>query len=207
MRRLSGTQLRLFAALGVAVLILVYSATATRRPPRAQPETTETRRAKRVKAEKAPVLRAAAPADADFKRYEMIASRDIFSAPKPPEPKPSATQGIPPIGSAKPNLQPVQPPQPVVAKPAAPPPLTGWSYVGCVAFGGRKLGIMQSDSASTTQDVEVGAQFQGYKVESIAGDQIVLASGVSKQILKRPPDFQITPLGGSVPEAKQRGQS
>jgi hypothetical protein len=206
MRKPSATQLRLAAALGVALLILAYSATNTRRPAPVQTEKTEKRATPRAKPEKASVLRAAAPADANFQRYEMIASRNIFSAPKPPEPKPAADSGkLPPITPVKPESP--RPPQTTVAKPpSGPPALTGWSYVGCVSFGGKKLGIMQSDSANTTQDVEVGAQFQGYKVESIEGDEIVLAAGGSRQVLKRPADFQVVPLGGSVAEARPRGQ-
>lgn len=204
MPKLSATQLRLAAALGVAVLILAYSAMGTRGPAPVQTEKTGRRATTRAKTEKPFVLRAAAPADADFQRYDMIVSRDIFSAPKPPAPKPSADSGkLPPIKPAK--TEKPQPSKPVVRPPAGPPPLTGWSYVGCIVFGGKKLGIMQSDSANTTQDVEVGAQFQGYKVESIAGEEIVLVAGGNRQVLKRPEDFQVAPLSGGVPEARPRG--
>jgi hypothetical protein len=205
MQKLSARQLRLFAALGVAVLILAYSAMGTRRPAPAQRGKAETRKASRPKREKPLVLRAAAPADADFQRYEMIVSRDIFSAPKPPAPKAQDGGKLPPIKPSKPENP--RPTAPAVTRPSGPPPLTGWSYVGCVVFGEKKLGIMQSDSANTTQDVEVGAQFQGYQVESIEGEEIVLVAGGSRQVLKRPADFQTVPLGGSVPEPGPRGRS
>jgi hypothetical protein len=206
MQKLSARQLRLFAALGVAVLILAYAAMGTRGPAPVQTAKTEKRTTARAKAEKPFVLPWAAPADADFQRYEMIVSRDIFSAPKPAEPKPRADSGrLPPIKPSKPDNP--RPTAPAVARPSGPPPLTGWSYVGCVVFGEKKLGIMQSDSANTTQDVEVGAQFQGYKVESIEGEEIVLVAGGSRQVLKRPADFQTVPLGGSVPEPGPRGRS
>jgi len=202
MQKPSATRPWLFAALGAAVLVLGYSARGTHQAPPVAQQTRRQRTAKAKAAEAPPVLRAAAPADATFDRYAMLVSRSVFSPPAPPKPARESLASIPAIKPERPGRTTVVP-RPAMERPTgppAPPPLTGWSYVGYVVIGGKKLGIVANDSANTTENIEIGASFHGYTVDSVDGEQIVLTAGGSQQVLKRPTDFQLVPLSGGAPE-------
>jgi hypothetical protein len=202
-----GMQPWLFAALGAAVLVLLYSMTGTGRAPRVAREASKKHKARTASADTAVTLRAAAPADATFDRYRMIIARNVFSPPAPPKPAEGPKVSIPPIKPAQ-TVRPTPAASEAVTRPSGPPPpppLTGWSYVGYVVIGGKKLGIVENDGANTTENVEIGASFHGYTVKSVDGEQIVLEARGSEQILKRPTDFGLVPLSGSAsPQPSQR---
>ena len=216
MKQPSGTQLRLGLGLLAAVAILVYSMNSGHQPPAAvdarkgearPPAPTGAAREEG----KAELLHQAAPSDADYGRYEMVADRNVFAPPQPPPPRPARRPSRsgplpPPLGlpSGGPLIvydpfgNPVRPPD---TGPPPPPPvrtLTGWSYAGYLRVDETSYGILQSESSSTVREAAVGSDFQGFRVESVSGDEIVLSAGGSRTTLKRPKEYPMIPLGKSA---------
>jgi hypothetical protein len=130
----------------------------------------------------------AAPADAAFGRYEAMVKRDIFSPPAPPKVQPAGGSGLPPM----PNPQPAgggssTPPTPRVD-------VSGWTYVGYIVMGGVTYGVLQNDANGTAQEVAVGGDFLGAKVQKVTSEEITLSSGGAPITLTVPRDFPVTPL-------------
>ena len=211
MARLSSSQLRLGGGLVVAAVLLVYTLNSGQQPAptieKHKPRMRTTVVAQQDAGQQAAApLRWAAPSDADFGRYEPIAARDIFSPPKPKVEKPKPVRPAPPplvppigprLGIRGPNgeLIDTRPPAP---RPAPPPTLTGWTYVGYLTINGTTRAILQSDSSDTVQSPEVGTDFQGFHVVSADGEEAVLTAGGGRTTLKRTKDFPILPLGKSA---------
>lgn len=214
MGKLTPSQLRLGGGLVVAILVLFYTMSSNQHPAatteKHKSRTTTTAVRQRETAEQpAEPLRQAAPAEADFGRYQAMAERDVFSPPKPPKPK-QAKQSLPPLPPKmrQPGVQlaiydrngEVLGSRPVDTGPVVQPvrQLTGWSYVGYLKVDDKSYGIMQNDSGNTVSKAEVGADFQGFHVESVNGKEIVLSAGGNRTTLKRPDDFPVLPLGKSA---------
>ncbi len=194
----------------VALLVLGYTLNSSQHPASA-PEKHKSRAKATARQEPngeqaVEQLRQAAPADADFARYQMVADRNVFEPPKPPQPK--QTPMPPPLPSRPPRpagvVLPVHDQTGAImgAQVAPPPPprptLTGWSYAGYLKVDDKSYGIMQNDSSNTVSKAEVGTDFQGFHVESVTGKEIVLSAGGSRMTLKTPEDFSVAPLGRSA---------
>ncbi len=214
MGKLTPSQIRLGGGLVLALLVLGYTINSSQHqaaPPekhRSKVKLTVAAAEPRAGAQAAEPLRQAAPADADLGRYQALIDRNIFEAPKPPQPKP--VKKLPALPTGKPRVGQSIPvhdldgslvgSKPVNTGPVTPPAptLTGWSYVGYLKVDDRSYGIMQSDSSNTVSKAEVGADFQGFRVESVTGKEIVLNYGGARTTLKAPEDFPILPLGKSA---------
>jgi hypothetical protein len=141
----------------------------------------------------------AAPEDAAFGRYEAMVKRDIFSAPAPPKSQ------QPPGGSSVP---PLHVPPASVGGPSTPPvpsvDVSGWTYVGYIVMGGVTYGVLQNDANATAQDVPVGGDFLGAKVQKVTSEEITLSSGGAPITLTVPRDFPVTPLNKAAGPAPSR---
>ncbi len=200
MRKASAKSVLYVAGLAAALIYLAYSVTSTR-PPRTgagrKPATTETAATGRREAVE---LVQAAPSEADFSRYQMIVDRDIFSAPKPPPPP------LPPISISKPYVFRPGDDKPTPSAPPTPPSLANWSYVGYVTIDGVMTGLLQNDETNrSVKELKVREQFQGYRVESITREEMVLSFSGTRVSLTKPLDFPIVPLEG-IQAAAQAGR-
>ena len=192
MRRVSPKTIVYLLGFLSALAYLAYSVTSTRPPTgkkaEGKPAKTQEQAAKKPEAIR---LVQAAPADADFSRYQVILGRNIFSPPAPPLPPPT----IPPI----PRPYVFKPGDEIPQKPPTPPApsLSKWSYVGYVTVDGKTIGIIQNDEDDSYRELKLGEDFQGYKVDVISREEMGLSFRSTKASLKRPLDFPIVPLEGA----------
>jgi hypothetical protein len=144
----------------------------------------------------------AAPNDAELKRYQVIVARNIFAPPAPPTPKVTTPTAVPELFRKTVLIAPTGPPPPYVPQPTS---LTGWEYAGYFAVDGAKKGVLQNKNSTSAKFLGTGEEFQGWRVESISGEQIVLAAGATRTTLERPRDFPVVPLEGMTAQAPRAG--
>jgi len=192
MKKPSFSRLALVVLLFAAIAFLLYTLSSS------PPQPAKKRRGGRRPVAVAPLgggeksLALAAPADAEFGRYEIIAARNVFSPPEPPKPPPP--KQILPLPPIKPPAPPVSPP-PLPPSPPPAPTFPGWSYLGYVEIDGKMRGILQNDGERTAEYVAVGEGFRGASVTRITATEIELRSGDSlPAVMSRTETFALTPL-------------
>jgi hypothetical protein len=170
-----------------SILFLLYALQSVRQDP-SQPSADAADEGAEMAALAQPVPRAA-PAGVTYDRYEELAKRSVFAPRRaaPPttkvrKPRDDEDGGLPPLNreTTPPKLD-----------------LTGWSYVGYVMFDDVKVGIVQHESSSTVEFLEVGGQLMGAEVTEITGGpdgRIRFKSGTRTTMLSRERDFAVTPL-------------
>jgi hypothetical protein len=179
----------LIALLVVSVAFLFYAMSGKR--PTEGKKRRLARKARAVAAEKAPrVLAAAAPADAEFGRYDIIIKRNVFSPPAPPPPL--EPKSLPPLPVVPPS-----PPPPLPAPPPAPQPpsFPGWSYAGYVEINGKMMGVLQNPTDHSFEYVGVGETFRGATVTKVTPTEIQLTVGAAPPaVLTRAETYLLVPL-------------
>jgi hypothetical protein len=185
MVKVKPSNLVLIVLLLASVAFLAYTLNTARqaqpRPPRASQRAAASAPKARSRA-----LAPAAPANADFSRYQLIVTRDVFSSPKPSAPTGPARPGaLPPLTTTV--VTPTSQPSRSLSFP-------GWSYVGCIVINGKMRGVLQNAQTRSGMDVIVGDSFQGATVEQITPDEIRLRAGLAAVSLYLPTDFPVLPL-------------
>jgi len=199
MKRVSPKTILYLVGLVGALVYLAVAMTSMRPRPAKPKRSAEAKPAAKAEAGGVRLVQAA-PADADFTRYQLVVARNIFSPPAPPPPAKQAPI-IPPPLVLRPEDMREKPPAP-----PTPPSLTNWSYVGYVAIDGRSTGIIQNDETRSIKELQLGEQFQGYRVEAITREEMALSFGATKTSLKKPLDFPIVPLEGTAGGSPQPGR-
>lgn len=136
----------------------------------------------------------AAPKDAEFARYEALASHNIFSERRSAPARPPREE--------KKNLvepPPFQEPKEQKPQPRAAPNFAGWSYAGYVTvddeeLGLVKVGIVENESSESWERLSVGDSFLGATVVEITGEAVQLKSGASRYTLSSTEHFPLVPL-------------
>jgi len=193
MRKVSPRHVFLGLLLCGAVAYLAVTVRTTPRPAAAtQPKKPAPTGTQVAKAEQGPVdLKL--PEEAEFSSYQGMVARDIFSPPKPPQPK--ALLPTPPLPSG------TGPKPPDAAPKPKPPDLSGWSYAGYIVIGDQKIGVLQNEGNNSMMELPLGeplgAQFPGAKVQEITSDEIVITSPRGEVRLSTPRDFPVLSLGKS----------
>ena len=200
MKKLKPKQLGLIAVLVASIAFLFYTMTSS--PPASGKKRRATHKALAAALpESARPAIAAAPADAEFGRYEIILKRDPFNLPKPPPPP--QVKFLPPLQPRPAPPQPTPPPQPAPAP--QPPSFPGWSYVGYIEINGKMMGILQNLSDRTVEYLAVGDGFRGATVTEVTATQISLKAGVAPPaVLARSQNFDLIPLDKGASGSQSR---
>ena len=131
------------------------------------------------------------PEEAEFSSYQGMIVRNIFA---PPGLKPASGKE----GLTVPPFQPTPNPQPSGPSKPKPPDLSGWSYVGYMTIGDQKIGVLQNEGNDSMQELTLGGEFMGAKVQDINSDEMVFTSPGGPVTLSTPRDFPVVSLDASA---------
>ena len=205
MPRPSGRHVLLLALLCASAVFLLYAVRSAQ--PRlvaateAEPESTG---AEEGSANARPAPRAA-PSEAEFARYEALASHNIFSERRSAPARPP--------GEERKNLVKPPPfaeePKEDKPKPRTAPNFAGWSYAGYVMVDDEKLGIvkvgiLENESSESWERLSVGDSFLGATVEEITGEAMELKLGASRYTLSSAEHFPLVPLDKGAASGPRR---
>jgi len=186
MRRVSARHITLGLLLCGAIAYLAYAVKTASPPSSAKEGSAIASRTTHVaKADQGP-LDLRLPEEVDFDRYQSMIARNIFAPPAPPKPpEPPKVLPLPTFQSE------VKPP---VSTPPPRPDLSGWTYVGYMVAGGRKIGVLQNEGNDRMEELSIGKEFLGAKVRDITSDEIVFTSPGGEVRLSVPRDFPVVSL-------------